>query len=160
MSMEAYVFSDRRMDGIAQWQAALDASGYDIQLDASRAFANLSGFLPVTIEGKRSGFECDHFDAGQMIDELKEEGFPVERPWQHLLAFRFGGHRLGCTSALVAAAIYMRATEGVLFDCEEGAYYGPESALDYAQRASDPAAWDDLERLLKEIEAGSPILPT
>lgn len=160
MSMEVYVFSNRRMDAVARWQAALDAEGYDIQLDASRDFADLSGFLPVTIDGKRSGFECDHFDAGQMIDELKEQGFPVERPWQYLLAFRFGGHRLECISALVAAAIYMRATEGILFDCEEGTYYGPESALDYAQRASDPVAWDNLERLLKEMEAGSPGLPT
>ncbi len=160
MSMEVYVFSDSRIDTMAAWQAALDAEGYGIRLDASRDFADLSGFLPVTIDGKQSGFECDHFDAGQMIDELNEEGFPVERPWQCLLAFRFGGHRLECISALVAAAIYMRATEGVLFDCEEGQFYGPESALDYARRASDPVGWDNLERLLKEIETGPPDLPT
>ena len=160
MFMEVYVFSNRRVDAMAAWQAALDAEGYGIRLDASRDFADLSGFLPVTIDGNHSGFECDHFDAGQMIDELREQGFPLERPWQYLLAFRFGGHRYECISALVAAAIYMQATDGVLFDCEEGTFYGPERASDYARRASDPVAWDNLERLLQEIKVGPPDLTT
>jgi hypothetical protein len=142
MSMELYVFSDRQLNSIAEWQSAVRAEQFDISFDVTRQFADMSGFLPVNIDSKRSGFECDHFDASQMIDELNAEGFPVHRRWKYLLAFRFGGNRYECVSAQVAAAIYMRATDGVLFDCEEGAFYGPESALDYARKAADPVAWD------------------
>ncbi|KKB07473.1 hypothetical protein [Devosia chinhatensis] len=156
MSMEVYVFSDRRLDSMAEWQAALDDAGFNIRLDASRDFLDVAGFLPVTIDDRQSGFECDHFDAGKVLDELKAEGFPADRQWRWLLAFRFGGLRYECISALVSAALYMRATGGVLFDCEEGEYYGPDSALDYAEKASNPMGWDNLERLMQGMATKAP----
>lgn len=152
MSMEVYVFSDRQLDAMGEWQSALEAEGFNINLDESRGFVDLSGFLPVNIDGRPSGFECDHFEAGPVIDELNAEGFPVERRWKYLLAFRFGGSRYECTSALVAAAIYMRSTDGILFDCEDGTFHSPENAVAYARRAADPVAWEDFERFLEEIK--------
>jgi hypothetical protein len=156
MSMELYVFSDRQQGSIAEWQAAIEADGFNIKLDATRAFADLFGFLPVEIDGRPSGFECDHFDAGSMIDELNEEGFPVEHRWRYLLAFRFGGGYDEGTAAAVAAAVYARSTGGILFDCEEGQFYDPEAAADYARRAADPVAREDFERAMAEFLAKLP----
>lgn len=156
MSMEVYVFSDRQLGSIAEWQVAIEADGFDVRLDASRAFADLSGFLPVVIEGRPAGFECDHFEAGSMIDELTEEGFPVEHRWKHLLVFRFGGNYDEGVAAAVAAAVYARSTDGILFDCEDGQFCGPEAAADYARRAADPVARENFERALAEIMANWP----
>lgn len=148
MSIEIYAFSDRQLGSIAEWQAAIDADLFDVKLDSSRLFADLSGFLPVQVDGRQSGFECDHFDATEMIEDLIGQGFEFNRPWKYLLAFRFGGDQYECTSASLAAASYVRATDGVLFDGEEGEFYPPQGVLEYARKAADPAVWAELARIL------------
>jgi hypothetical protein len=72
MSIEIYVFSDRRLSSMAEWQRAVAQEGFDLTFDETAVFAELSGFLPVSMKGKATGFECDHWDPNDIIDSYAE----------------------------------------------------------------------------------------
>jgi hypothetical protein len=132
--MELYILSDRKLDSIMDWQAAINANGFTITLDDSRPFADLRGFLPASFDGEASGFECDHWDGAELVADLVSDGFEIDRPWKHVLAFRWGSDFTECVAAYSAGASYARATEGVMFDCEEGRLYEPKDAIELARK--------------------------
>lgn len=127
MSIEIYVMSDRRLDSIGDWQRAIDAEGFDLRLDTSRAFNDLSGYLPAQRGDQHAGFECDHWDANELIDDCDDIDFG--RRWSQALAFRFGGDFHALWGANAAAAAYARATDGVVFDGEAGEILTPDQAV-------------------------------
>ena len=142
MSMEIYVLSDRRLASIADWQQALDAEGFGLQLSAERAFDALRGHLPAQRgENKEAGFECDHGDAGELIDDYTDIDFGHR--WKHVLAFRWGADFAACLSAYMAATAYAKATDGVVFDPQEGEVLTPPKALEVVR---------SLEKELPSIE--------
>lgn len=118
MLMEIFVFSDRKLASVADWQAAIEAEGFALRVLDTRPFEILSGFLPMQLEGRGSGCECGHFDAAETMEDYAEIEFG--RRWQHALGFRFGRHIDECICAYMAGAAYARATEGCVFDCHEG----------------------------------------
>ncbi len=126
MSAEIYVFSDRRLASIAEWQAAIDAEGFALRVSAEIPFNALGGFLPMQLEGREAGCKCDHFDAGEIMDH--DPDFDYGRRWLHVLAFRWSGDVDACLSAYMAGAAYARATEGCVLDCEEGRLLTPREA--------------------------------
>jgi hypothetical protein len=126
MSMEVFVFSDRTLNSVAEWQAAIDAEGFPLQVANGTPFESLSGFLPMLLEGRNTGCECDHFDAGELMEDFADIEFG--RRWRHALAFRFGGDMDACISAYMAGAAYARATEGCVLDGEEGRLLTPREA--------------------------------
>lgn len=71
MSMDLYVFSDARLASIAEWQEAIDAEKFDLQLSNEIALSQVDGFLPARLHGRQTGFECNHWDAGELIAGLK-----------------------------------------------------------------------------------------
>jgi hypothetical protein len=46
MSMALWIFSDKELSSIVEWQSAIDAEGYPLQLSAEMIFERLSGFFP------------------------------------------------------------------------------------------------------------------
>lgn len=150
MSMSVYAFSNRQLS-IAEWQAAIDARGFGVKLDESRAFSELSGFLPVNLDGRNTGFECDHSDGKELLDELAEEGFLAGQDWKYALCFNYQGDQYECTSACLAAASYVAATDGALFEGEEAIFYEPEAALEFARKTADPAAWALMAEYLAKV---------
>jgi hypothetical protein len=56
MSMELHVLSDRPLNSVAEWQRAIDREGFQLRLSSDIQFATASGMLPVTLEGKQTGF--------------------------------------------------------------------------------------------------------
>ncbi|MCP9629826.1 hypothetical protein NML43_22280 [Rhodopseudomonas palustris] len=130
MSMEMYLFSDRRLDSIAAWQQAIDAAGDPLQLSTGRPFAELNGGLPVTLRDRPTAFECNHWDAAELMAELTDLTF--DHAWSYVLAFRWGADFNAGASAYLAAAAYAEATGGVIFDCEEGRLMSPTRARDVA----------------------------
>jgi hypothetical protein len=46
MSMEIYVVSDEQLGSIAEWQRAIDAGNFALELSVERLFSALKGFLP------------------------------------------------------------------------------------------------------------------
>ncbi len=118
MSMEIYVLSDHCLDSTEAWQRTIDAAGDPLQLSTGRPFAELGGALPVALRDRPTAFECDHWDAAELMADLSDVTF--DHPWSHALAFRWGGDFTAGASAYLAAAAYAEATGGVIFDGEEG----------------------------------------
>lgn len=127
MSMEIFAFSDRQLMSIADWQAAIDAEGFALRLADDRPLEALSGFVPMLLDGRQAGCECDHFDSARMMDDFADIEFG--RRWRHVLAFRFGGCLDECISAYMAGAAYARATEGCVLDGEEARLLTPSEAV-------------------------------
>jgi hypothetical protein len=135
MSIEIFVLSDRRLGTIEEWQKAIDAEGFDLRLDASRPIEELSGYLPAHKGDRLAGFECDHFDPADLLDDAPDIDFG--RRWKEMLAFRFGGDFHALWGAFAAAAAYARATGGIVFDGEAGKVLTPDEAAESA-RSTEP----------------------
>lgn len=148
MSMEMFVLSDRRLDSIAAWQEAIDRAGFNLRLDTSRTFDQLSGHLPAWRDEEHAGFECDQCDAAEILDAVDDLEFDHRYPC--CLAFRFGGDLFAMWGAAVAAAAYTVATGGVLLECESGELLTAERAIEFArqtERDNESIGWS-LDKLL------------
>ncbi len=136
MSMMIIVFSNRTAS-MREWQAGLDADGFDLLLYQSAVFEELSGFLPVRLDGAGTGFEVFHEDCAALVSELGEEGWDVGGPWQYAMSFYFGGDSRELISVLAAAGSYARITGGIVFDGEEAKVQQPAEVLEEARRLRD-----------------------
>jgi hypothetical protein len=121
MSMEVHVFSNERLPSTAAWQSAIDAQGFDLKLDREVEFEFSIGFLPALLYGKQSGFECFH----DPFDDLKETYadlpyFKSCPDWNYVLSFRWGSIAHEGVSIFMAAIAYAKATDGVIYEPQEG----------------------------------------
>jgi hypothetical protein len=142
MSMEIYVLSDVRLPSLASWQEAIDAEGFSVKLSSARPFSEIGGFLPIRLSEDQTGFECDHWDANDILSTYSDVDFG--HTWRFALAFRWGADLKACLGAYMAAAAYAAATKGVVLDCEQGEVLSPQRAADIAR---------DMDRQMPEIEA-------
>jgi hypothetical protein len=142
MSMELYVFSDRRLISIGAWQRAIDTEGFPLRLSAGIPFSALQGALPVKFRGKSTAFECDHWNATEYMAEFPNIDYG--RRWKYALAFRWGADAYAGAAAYLAGSAYAQETGGVLLDCEEGKIIS-------AKRAAEIGF--DMERSIPMIEA-------
>ncbi|MBM3527922.1 MAG: hypothetical protein FJX62_07505 [Alphaproteobacteria bacterium] len=156
MSLELFVLSDRKLSSIEEWRRAIDAAGFALTLDTERSIENLEGHLPARWNGEPAGFECDHWDAREVMRENGDIDFG--RGWAHALAFRWGADLKACVGAYMAAAAYAAATGGVVFDGEEGKVKTPKESLETARRieAEIPVIEARLKEMLSNIAAGKP----
>lgn len=134
MSMSLYIFSDRPVQSMSEWQAAIDADGFAAELYRPAVFSDLRGFLPVKLDDAGTGFEVDHEDSPALIAELADEGWEVGRPWTHALSFHWGGDYRELIAAYATAGSYSRVTKGVVFDCQEAKTYQPAEVLEMARK--------------------------
>jgi len=142
MSMELWVFSDKQLSTIAEWQAAIDAQDYPLKLDDSKALETLKGFLPAYLRGESTGFECYHEDAGKLISGNSDLDFG--HPWKYVLAFRWVGSKvIEQRAAWMAGTAYAQATNGVIFDDQEGKFRNGTDARDVVR---------DVEREMPQID--------
>lgn len=142
MSMELWVFSDKQLSTIAEWQAAIDAQGYPLKLDDSRPLETFKGFLPAHLRGDSTGFECYHDDVGKLISGNSDINFG--RSWRYVLAFRWVGSKVNeQRAAWMAGTAYAHATDGVVFDDQEGKLRNATQARDVVR---------DVERETPEID--------
>jgi hypothetical protein len=118
MSMELWVFSDKQLRSIADWQSAIDAEAYPLQLSNETPFDRLRGFLPSHLRADLTGFECYHDDAAELMHANPDIEF--SRAWKYALGLRWVGSDMeGLCAAWMAATAYARATDGVVFDDQE-----------------------------------------
>lgn len=130
MAMELFVFSDRRPETVAEWNAALADIGFDVVIDAQR-IADLSGYQPTRLRGRDVWIEYDHFDPNEFFKE--QDYARQDRSWKYLLAFRFGGDFYALAAVLMAAAAYAKITDGVVLDEYEPIFRGWKEIADSAQ---------------------------
>ena len=102
-----------------EWQEAIRANGFDVELDCDFDPVIFSGFLPARHKGRDAGFEY-YYDA-----EGSEEAF-VSLVWA-------GRAREGA-SAVVAAACLCQLTGGELEDTEAGEKVSASDAVAWARR--------------------------
>lgn len=117
MSMEIWVLSDRQLKSTAEWQAAIGAEGYTLRLASDATFETLRGFFPMQLRGERSGCECHHASAAELMAEYADIDF--DHAWKYALGFRWGGDLNAMMAAWMAATAYAQATDGVVFDDQE-----------------------------------------
>ncbi len=88
MAMEQYAFLYKTsVPTRDQWQAAIDESGFDFQLDPElKPFKN-SGFLPCMFDGDETGFEIYYDDSQELLEEFAE----IRQGRDYCISFRFGG---------------------------------------------------------------------
>jgi hypothetical protein len=119
MSMELWIFSDRQLNSMADWQAAIDAEGYPLKLSDATPLKNLKGFLPAQLRGEPAGFECYHDDAADLM--RRNPDISLGHAWRFVLGFRWVGSSLEeLRAAWMAATAYAVATDGMIFDDQEG----------------------------------------
>lgn len=142
MAMEMHVFSDRRLNSMAEWQRALDLETYPVQFVSGIRFESARGLVPATLNGQQTGFEFYHDAAAEMIDHYGRDNFPNR--WAYALGFRWRGDLAEFQAAWMAATAYARATGGVIFDPQAGRSYSAAEAADVVK---------DIERSLPAVEA-------
>ena len=119
--MEIHVLSDERLPSIDAWQQAIDAERFDLKLDPEVEFDKASGFLPALLRGKQSGFESYHDDPRELMESYADVPYFKSCPaWKHALSFRWGSLAHEGASVFMAAAAYAKATDGVVYEPEEG----------------------------------------
>jgi hypothetical protein len=140
MSMDAYVFSDRRLNSLPEWQRVIEAERLDVVLPMDGLIGELRGFLPVHSNGVATGFECSPCDAAQIMALYSAVHF--DRSWAHCLAFTWRGDLDECLAASSAAAAYAKATGGVVFDPQDSLVMSDQQALQLArQMNTDKEKW-------------------
>jgi hypothetical protein len=150
MSMEIHALSDRQLTSIAEWQQAIDAEGFGLRLSAARPFESLKGFLPAHSGEEKTGFECYHDDARELLAAYS--AFDFGRPWKFVLSFRWSANLAACLAAYMAATAYAKATDGVVFEAEESRILAPQQALDCTRQIEKdlPAVQAELDRMARD----------
>lgn len=133
MSMELYVISPKRLDTIQEWQKAVNEFQFPIRLSEDVDFEKTSGFLPVLLNGKLSGFECDHWTIDDIKESLSFHHIALDPILKHVLAFRWGGNFDELICATQASTAYALATGGLIFDPQEGEMLSNEKSLELAK---------------------------
>lgn len=134
MSLELYVMSPRRLRSIQEWQRAVDKYGFPIKFAPDTDFDKVSGFLPLQLRGRLSGFECDHWP---ISDIQGTYGINIDPSFKHALAFRWGGNYDELVSVTQASAAYSAATDGLIFDCEEGDFISNVKSVEIAKKIEE-----------------------
>lgn len=132
MSMEIEVFSNRRLTTTAEWQRAIGIERFPLRLDADVKLENSRGFIPAMLDDSKTGFECFHDDAREAMSALGQKFF---YPWRFAIGIRWVGSRVDeLQAAWMAATAYAAATDGIVFDCEEGKSLKPQEAREVIHR--------------------------
>ena len=118
MSTELHVLSDRRLISFAEWQQAIDAEAFPLRLETGSEFLTAKGFVPARLQGEQAGFELFHDDATELASAYAS--FDFGQSWVYALSMRWGANLNALRSGWMAASAYAAATNGLLFDPEQG----------------------------------------
>ena len=135
MSMEILVFSDRRLDSMSEWQRAIDSEGLSILLPEGASTDELHGYLPVHRGDIRTGFECTHRDAAEMMAFYR--GINFGHPWAQCLSFIWGSDFEEGLAASMTSAAYAKQANGIVYDPQDDLIMSPREALEHARRQKD-----------------------
>lgn len=140
MANEQYAFIERtKVPSASQWQAAIDAAGFDLQLNPSLEPFEHSGFLPCTLFGADSGVETYYDRASEVIsdpDLLNK----LCGGRDFCISFRWGGSLREAACAMILSYALAQACEAVV------SYEGD------APYVSLEALRTDTEELLREAQ--------
>lgn len=125
---EIFVFSDRRVGSMADWQRAIDNEGFALKLSTNSVTDELTGFLSAKLGNKDAGFECDQADAATLMARYPDVDFG--HAWRFARVFRGDPDLKSNIASWVGAVIFAKVTGGKIFDPRDRKLYAPEQALD------------------------------
>jgi hypothetical protein len=151
MSIEIFALSNRRVASFNRWQEQIDVASLHLVLPTQGSIDKLHGFLPVRLEGNASGFECAHCDPNEVAKLYPNIDFG--RNWTRAIAFNSQGLEEDL-AAYQAAAAYAKATEGIVFDPQEGLVMSPQQAFAAAGqlKANIPKMKEILQAALAKLK--------
>lgn len=91
MPNEQYVFIQKdKVPSRAQWQEAVDAAGFDLEIDPELQVFEHTGFMPCKLLGEDSGVEIYYSPANEIFDDpAVTEKLAGDR--DYCISFRWGG---------------------------------------------------------------------
>ena len=151
MTMSLCVFSNKQLNSIAEWQTAIDAEGFPLQLSSEMIFERLSGFFPMHLRGELTGFECYHEDLPDVQATVPD--IDLGHDWKFVLGFVWLGNRWNeLLAAWMAATAYARATNGMILDGEgEGRLCTPAAARALVERFESPESLAQMQAIRDEL---------
>ena len=152
--MELFVLSDRRFASLVEWQRAISAEGFPLQLLSHTELATLHGSLPARLGVIPTGFEFAHVDADDLMG--KYSGINFGQRWRYASSFRWDGADLYQNpAALMASAAYARGTDGMVLDCVGGNLVTPQHIAEMAREFETdiPLVQEILRRVAERHEA-------
>lgn len=122
MSMDLYVFIEAHASlNAVEWQQALDARALPVQLTKGVDLAEFSGFLPVVLDGRPTGFYFFREDVTELASAIPEI-MAAHLDKAIVYNLNFGGHFLECASAYYSAAALVAKFNGRAFDPQDGEF--------------------------------------
>ncbi len=111
ISNEQYAFlSKSKVPTREAWQAAIEASDFDFQLDPElKPFEN-SGFLPCKMMGSDAGFEIYYDEVSNLPGEFRE----LAQGRDYCISFRRGGSMVECASAMIASYALAKSFDAIV----------------------------------------------
>jgi hypothetical protein len=118
------------------WQAAIDALGLPLVLDADLQLPVTSGFVPCTLAGHDSGFEIFADDVDALLTECPEL-LGRARVARTAITFRWNGDLRQCACVLAAAAALVASRRAVVYYPNDDFFYDIETLIsDFRQCAA------------------------
>jgi hypothetical protein len=152
--MELFVLSDWQLASLVEWQRAISAEGFPLQLLSQTQLATLHGSLPARLGVIPTGFEFAHVDADDLM--AKYSGIDFGHRWRHAFSFRWDGADLYQNpAALMASAAYAKATGGMVLDCVAKKLVTPQHTAKIAREfeADIPVVQEILRRVAEGHKA-------
>jgi hypothetical protein len=138
MSMQICVLAASRLSSIPEWQKAIDAEGFPLRLSNAEPGRNLTARLGE----EETSIEYGIYDFGELKDSYKHVNFGHD--WKYVVAFTSSSDFSEEIAAWMAATAYARASNGIIFDEQEGELFTPDESLRITQ---------EIEQRRPELEA-------
>jgi hypothetical protein len=117
----------------ASWNQALFDAHVPASLARSVDLRRHTGFLPVRVQGRATGFYFLVESASELTTQYPALAtLPLSEPIVYSLSF--GGHPEECAAAFLSAAVLVSRFQGVVFDPQAGAMLSLEQVNDGARQ--------------------------
>jgi hypothetical protein len=122
MAMQLCVLSDDKLNSITEWQKALDAEGFPLQLSNRNSDHNLAARL----RDEETSIEYDIHDFKELKAAYRHVNFGSN--WTYAIPFTWSSNFAEEIAAWMASTAYARATHGVIFDEQEAKIFTPDES--------------------------------
>lgn len=132
MSIDIFVFlALNRAPDFDAWQKALRTSRPEMHFAAPLDLARQSGFLPVLMNGKATGFYFFRSDAKEIVRDYPAAMAGLSGGVAYQLSF--GGDAIECVVAMRSAEVLVKSFGGVAFDPQGGKVMTAQDLSDNAE---------------------------
>ena len=118
----------------AALQAAVDALGFDLKIDAFYVPFQCSGFLPCVLAGRESGFEIYFEPAADVLSDFPHLAGTVGSR-ECSVTFRWGGDLSECACVLIVSAALARSFGAIVHYQDDDMLYSGDQLVQEAHAA-------------------------